>query len=125
MRRTMTVLAALALLLTTGCSVPHEQPDQLPRVSPTTDTQHVKALCDFFEARPHEVLLTPGAEGNVTVLREATGIPYALSEAARRYYVGEALNGSAKGAISVERRHDLDVKYRTVIDACTAAGWKS
>ncbi|HEY8926072.1 MAG TPA: hypothetical protein VIU64_16925 [Polyangia bacterium] len=125
MRRTMTVLAALALLLTTGCSVPHEQPDQLPRVSPTTDTQHVKALCDFFEARPHEVLLTPGAEGNVTVLREATGIPYPLAEAARRYYVGETLNGSARTPIPADRRQHLDAKYKAVIDACTAAGWKS
>lgn len=87
--------------------------------------ENVAKLCDFFHARPHEVLLTAEAEGNVRVYAELSGVPQELRTAATAYYTGEALSGNTPNSIDTLRRATLDAKYKTVIDRCTSAGWRA
>lgn len=128
-RLTAVATAALALLAVAAVAACEPQSDRDPGRRPTGtpvvayDTSKIKLLCDYFHARPHEVLLTPGAEGNVTDLRTADGVPQSLSERARQYYEGELLSGT--GELSKGRRARLDDKYAIVIKKCESYGWSA
>jgi hypothetical protein len=111
-------LAALLECAGTGCT-PADKPQPAPAA--TTNPAAIRDLCDYFKARTSAQLLTPQAEGDVAVRREAAGIPRPLAEHARLFYDGEALSAP----IDKNRAARLDDKRMTVLKTCIAYGWAS
>lgn len=123
MRRTIAVLA-LSLSLVAACDPETPAPGRTDTRAPAThpvspSTADIKKLCDFFYGRPHEVLLTSGAEGNVSLLAGGLGVPGELAATAKAYYAGQPL-GKPIGAA---QRGLLDERYAAVINTCQRYGW--
>ena len=125
MRRIIAAVALVAgLVLAAGCD-PQSPPERGPvktsspsAASPQQRIEAIKALCDFFAVRPLEVLGTPGAEGNVTLLAQQPGVPPSLATRAVAYYDG----GYGGKPDTDARRREQDRRYTELLSACRQAG---
>lgn len=115
----ITTAGAVALLLAlTACEPAVEPRPTLPTLSASQVAADVKGLCDFFATRPLEVLGTAAAEGNVTLLSDAKGVPLYLRDTARGYYDG----GFGGRPDTAEHKAVLERRYELVMRDCRAAG---
>jgi hypothetical protein len=92
-------------------------PEPVPSAVSQYNQANINALCNFFNARPHEVLLVPEAHNNVKKLADAEGMPTTLVNLALGYYAYDITLQSRDG------KRILDSRYARVIDSCQTNGW--
>lgn len=115
--RTMAVASALLLALA-GCQDAASEREAPPTLSASERAEDVKQLCDFFATRPLEVLGTPQAEGNVTLLAAEPGVSTELRTLAKAYYDG----GYGGKPDTPARKEAQEGRYLRVLAACRNAG---